>query len=274
MTEVPTVRAPANGPGLGALWHALRSVRSPPEFEPLQWTSELRVAPHLVADVYLPSPPESATGVPSAVRGTVVVVHGGAFLIGDRRMKPARYFCTELTARGFRCVSLDYRLIFRGGRLTEAVADVVAGLRAAHVPGVPLYALGLSAGASLTLLGAAQVPEVERVVGAYGLWDFTCLSGRLARLLPRLLCETADVATWARRSPNAHRVEARALLLHGTDDALVPVGQAVALSERRIAGGLHSELVVVPGAPHGYFNHVTADTRAGLEAVCRFLEAP
>lgn len=257
----------AGGPGVGAVWRALRSVQSPPEFAPEPWTEQRQVRPGLMADRYLPARPNGQT---------VVIVHGGAFVIGDRRMKPARFFASELSRRGFQCVSLDYRLIFRGGRLDEALEDVEGGLRLGHAlaDGGRVTVLGLSAGATLSILAAARAhPAVSQVVGAYGLWDFTTLTGGLARPLPRLLCRTGDRAEWARRSPLNNLGPQRTLLLHGTADALVPYAQAEALLAARRAAGLETELVTLPDAPHGFFNHVDAYTTVGLDAVLRFLDA-
>ncbi len=205
-----------------------------------------------LADVYLPDAPRGAS---------VVLVHGGGFVLGSRAMKPMRFLATRLVAAGVAVCSIDYRLIFRGGRLDEAVDDVRAavaffrgragalGLDEAHVSLV-----GLSAGGTLALLAAAHEP-VHRVVSCFGLYELDHLEGPLARLLPSLLFRTPDPRRWAARSPrHAEPPEMPTLLLHGDDDGLVPVAQARRLAAHRASLGLPTRLVVYEGAPHGFFN--------------------
>ena len=48
-------------------------------------------------------------------------------------------------------------------------------------------------------------------------------------------------------------------LMHGTDDALVPHEQAVALRDRRLADGLAVDLLSYEGQPHAFFNDATSD---------------
>ena len=75
------------------------------------------IEPH--ADIYVPATCSGAS---------VVLVHGGAFVIGSRRGKPIRYLASRLYAAGIAVCAIDYRLIFRGGRIDEAVTDVGDGL--------------------------------------------------------------------------------------------------------------------------------------------------
>lgn len=74
-------------------------------------------------------------------------------------------------------------------------------------------------------------------------------------MLPPLLFRTPDRAAWASRSPrHAAQPTIPTLLLHGTDDDLIPVQQAERLAATRESLGLPTRLVVYPGAPHGFFN--------------------
>jgi acetyl esterase/lipase len=63
-------------------------------------------------------------------------------------------------------------------------------------------------------------------------------------------------ATWLAASP-AHHVSAAAapfLLLHGTDDAMVPYSQSVEMQRRLRVAGVKAELFTADGAAHGFFN--------------------
>jgi acetyl esterase/lipase len=254
-----------------AVLEALWSLRGPVEGERAPSERAVRyrrssargVAPTL--DVYAP---ERADG------RSVILVHGGGFFVGARDMKPMRVLASRLSAAGLTVASIDYRLILRGGRLEEALDDVRAaraywrtevtrrGLDPARVS-----MIGLSAGATLTMLSAGDDDRgVHRVVSCFGLYELDHLEGPLATLMPRLLFRTEDRARWAARSPRGSaQPVAPTLLLHGTHDGLVPVGQARRLAAHRESLGLPTKLAIYEGAPHGFFNqqgaHAAAATR-------------
>jgi len=242
----------------GALW-SLRGEPAGTALAPTEPAVRYRPGPSRgiapLADVYVPA---RATGA------SAVLVHGGAFVIGSRRMKPVRFLAARLAEAGVAVCAIDYRLIFRGGRLDEAIADVCDAV-AFWRRRAPDHALdpdaislvGLSAGASLALLAAAR-PEaagVHRVAACFGLYEMDELRGRVAPLLPRLLLDTHDRGAWRDRSPRgAAQPAAPTLLLHGDADGLVPVEQARRLAAHREALGLPTRLVIYPDAPHGFFN--------------------
>jgi acetyl esterase len=260
---------------LHGLFPALAALLAPPRFAARAPTlaglayAERRgrgVAP--LADVYLPD-----AGGP---RPSVVLVHGGAFLIGSRRMKPVRFLATRLAEAGFAVLAIDYRLAFRGGRLAEALEDVASAVgfwrsRAGEFALDPrrISIAGLSAGAALALLHAADAPEIHRVVSIFGPTDFAA-TGRLAR---RLLLGTADPAACAARSPAALcRMPAPILVIHGDADVMVPVAHAHRLIDARRAGGLPVESLILPGEPHGFLNDARRPAAArAVEEIVRFL---
>lgn len=208
------------------------------------------VAP--LADIYVPRDPTGAS---------VVLVHGGGFVLGSRNMKPMRYLAAQLVGAGVSVFAIDYRMIFRGGRLDESTDDVQAASEfwLAKAPQLGLDAravsiVGLSAGGTLALLAAGRVPELATLTCCFGLYEVDHLRGP-ATLLPRMLFATADRAAWLARSPRHVTQPAMStLLLHGTDDGLVPVEQAHRLAAHRESLGLPTRLVIYDGAPHGFFN--------------------
>ena len=258
----------------GAVIRALASLRGDPAVAavrraeaavPYRARSHRGIPP--LADVYLP---------PRATGASVVLVHGGAFVIGSRRMKPMRYLAARLSASGIAVCAVDYRMIFRGGRLDEAVDDVRDALafwrRRAAALGLDDRAVslvGLSAGASLAMLAAARTApgELAGLACGFGLYELEHLRGP-ASLLPRLLLRTADRAAWRERSPcRAPQPAVPTLLLHGGDDGLVPVEQAHRLAAHREALGLPTRLVIYPGAPHGFFNVPSPAADAGAREI-------
>ncbi len=259
----------------GAVVSALRSLRAPgvdllPTHAAIAY-SERRgrgIAPLL--DIYLP---ERATG-PS-----VVLVHGGGFTIGSRRMKPMRYLAAHLTAAGLAVCAVDYRMIFRGGRLDEAVDDVrdafaFWSVRAAELQldASAISLVGLSAGGTLAMLAATRVANLASLVSCFGVYETEYLRGP-ASLLPRLLFRTADRSVWNARSPrNAHQPAVPTLLLHGSADVLVPVEQARSLAAHRERLGLPTRLVVYEGAPHGFFNEPMGAAPSAVAAIAAFVQ--
>jgi acetyl esterase/lipase len=239
------------------LVHALSSLRGSPTdaVAPSLTTSyaprRRGIAP--LADLYLPTTPTGESAV---------LVHGGGFVIGSRRMKPMRFLGVRLSAAGIAVFAIDYRMIFRGGRLDEAIADVRAALAywrtstTAHgLDANAISLVGLSAGGSLAMLVAAmEAPgSIASLACCFGVYDWLGLRGA-ASVLPRLLLRTADRAAWRERSPGRANVVVPTLLLHGDADSLVSVEQARLVAADREARGLPTRLVVYPDAAHGFFN--------------------
>ena len=237
----------------GAVVHALQSLRGTvaqlqPTLAAVPYRTRTRgIAP--LADIYLPTRPNGASAL---------LVHGGAFVIGSRRMKPMRFLAARLVASGIAVCTIDYRMIFRGGRFDEAVDDVRAALdfwcqRApGHgLDGEAVSMIGLSAGGSLGLYAAAhRDAPLARLACCFGLYETEHLRG-LSSVLPRLLFRTRDRTKWRFA---AGQPAVPTLLLHGDADGLVPVEQAHRLAAQRESLGLPTRLVVYPGAPHGFFN--------------------
>ena len=215
----------------------------------------------LLADLYIP---EHASGA------SVLLVHGGGFVIGSRRMQPMRFVATRLASAGIAVCSVDYRMIFRGGRLAEAVDDVRAALafwrdRAERLGLTDHVSLvGLSAGGTIALLVAAREP-VARLACCFGLYEVA----HLPSLYPRLLFRTADRDAWRLDAYPA----APTLLLHGEADRLVPVAQARRLAAQREALGLPTRLVVYPGVRHGFLRRASPVAEAAARELVTHVSA-
>lgn len=246
--------------GYAGVLRSLRSLRGEPTEAIAPAATGVRYRAHAsrgiepLADLYLPANPSGAS---------VVLVHGGGFVIGSRTMKPMRLLAARLSRARIAVCAIDYRMIFRGGRLAEALDDVAAahefwGERASGYGLDParISMIGLSAGGTLAMLAAARAARgtLHRLASCFGLYEIDHLQGP-ASVLPRLLFGTADRAAWRTRSPGrANQPAIPTLLVHGDEDRLVPVEQARRLAARREELGLPTKLVVYPAAPHGFFN--------------------
>ncbi|MGE0711298.1 MAG: alpha/beta hydrolase [Planctomycetota bacterium] len=227
-------------------------------------------------DVYLPP-------APSGPLPSLVLVHGGGFTIGSRRMKPARFLATAAVEAGLAVASVDYRKLFQGGRLEEGRDDVLRALewwgaqqeRFGLDPSA-VHLAGLSAGGTLSLLASLATPlALRRVISVFALYDLADLGGALPRLLGRLLVG-GEREAWRMASPLGQPLFPTPLtILHGSADALTPLHQAQAYAARRRAVGLETEVHVYPDAPHGFFNDARSEVaQAGLRAFLAACGAP
>jgi len=272
----PDRESPTYSRGLG---YALFTLLSPAGFEAAEpddaavpyRPGRARGIPPL-CDIYVPSGP--------GPHRSMIIVHGGAFVVGSWRMKPVRLLATRMVARGFAVCAFDYRLLFRGGGFEAQLEDVDHAARFWRER-CPEYGCdparismaGFSAGATLMLLHASGGPRYERLVNIHGVTDFELISGRRADLLMRLVHGSSDRGALRDRSP-VHRsdVDAPILSLHGTDDRLVSPAHSTRLHERRRRLGLPSELELFEGMRHGWFNVASLpETERGLRRIERFL---
>ncbi|MCX5744791.1 MAG: alpha/beta hydrolase [Proteobacteria bacterium] len=200
------------------------------------------------------TPPLADLFTPPAARASVVLVHGGGFVIGSRRMSATRNLAARLVAADIAVCAIDYRLIFRGGGVAAAVDDACAAFAfwRARAPDPDAISLvGLSAGGTIAMLAAARLPGVHRLACAFGLYE----SNLLLRKIPM------------------PPVAVPTLLLHGDADRLVPVGQARRLAAARAAAGLPTTLAIYPGARHGFFRAASEASEAGGMAIIGHVRA-
>jgi acetyl esterase/lipase len=249
-------------------------------------------------DVILPA--ESVERAP-----VLLFVHGGAWVFGSKKRQglPMLY---ELAARGWVCVTCDYRLSPRA-TWPDHVVDVKRALawtrtHAGDFGGDPrrfLAIAGNSAGGHLAALSSLtqndpalqpgfedEDTSVDACVSLYGTLEMTGdpeLSGRHGRALASLLKRTVIKAslrdardTYEAASP-IHRITEAApafLVLHGTSDTLVPVEVARAFVDA-FARATTAPLgyVELPWAQHAFDVLCSPRCSATTEGICEFLES-
>ena len=236
---------------------------------------------------------------PDAGAPVLLQVHGGAWVVGEKKGQ-AHPLMAHLAERGWVCVTINYRLSPRS-TWPDHIVDVkraIAWTRATigQHGGDPdfLAITGGSAGGHLVAL-AALTPNratfqpgfedadtrVDVAVPFYGVYDFTNRDGTSGKALGPFAARTLfrsslddDRERWEEASPVSH-VGPDAppfFVLHGTNDTVVPVGQA-----RSFAGQLRSaslQPVVyaeLPRAQHAFDMFPSVRAHHTVHAVERFL---
>jgi acetyl esterase/lipase len=215
----------------------------------------------LLLDVYRPLP-DKQNG------SAVILIHGGGWQSGSK--EDMAVFGDYLSRAGFVAFSVNYRLATRhSNKYPVQLADVQLAVRwvRAHAddfgidPG-RVGAFGHSAGGHLAaLLGTTenQAIRVDCVVDTCGPTDFTDkdhppVGPTLKWLVPNLFGKTFDEAPELYRdaSPIAH-VSPRScpfLIIHGTNDELVPIEQSIRLHSALKRAGVESTLLSIEGEGH------------------------
>jgi acetyl esterase/lipase len=221
----------------------------------------------LLLDVYRPATPADAP-VPA-----LMFIHGGGWAGGDKR--DYQYYTAKFAQRGYVCVSIGYRFV-REAKYPAAIQDAKCAMRwlRANAPALGadpdrIVAIGGSAGGHLAmLLGySADEPALEgdsghagissranAVVNLYGPTDLTADEARDNPTVTRFFGHgyEENPAAYAMASP-LHHVDPSdppTLIIQGTIDNIVPVGQADLLAERFQALGMPYWYARVDGWPH------------------------
>lgn len=253
-------------------------------------------------DIYLP---EKAQG-PYPV---LLVIHGGAFAIGDKRDINLLPFLRAIE-RNFAVVSVNYRLSHEA-IFPAAIQDIKASVRWVranqekyYLNGKWIAACGGSAGGNLAaMLGVTDdindfddpalgnmdfTSNVQAVVDWFGPINFLTMDEQLAqngksfedhslpaspesRYLGGPIFEIKDLAKRANPSTYIHPGMPPFFIQHGKNDILVPYQQSVNFSFdiKRTAPGAVVQFELLENADHG---SPEFETKENMEKVLKFLE--
>jgi acetyl esterase len=208
--------------------------------------------------------PEGQGPFPAAI-----IVHGGGWVRGDRMVDPGPLFA-PLARAGIAWFSIDYRLSNDVSQFGAAIEDVENAIRfvKAHareyrIDPERIALIGESAGGQLAAMAAldpAPGTQVMAVVALYAPTDLVKLA-KTSEFVPKQIrdsmvgtpFEQLLLARLGQLSPidNVKPGAPPFLLIHGTEDALVPFSQSRAMCERMAAAGASCELFPVQGGGHG-----------------------
>lgn len=199
----------------------------------------------------------------------VVIVHGGGWITGDRHTNVEPLF-RPIADAGYAWFSISYRLANEVGVFGAAIQDVEQAVLFVHAHAAEykvdpdrIALVGESAGAqlaSMASLSPALKGMVKGVVAIYSPSDLVSLA-KTSQHVPAELRRAVENTTWARfllagleRLSPVSNVRADMppfLLIHGTDDRLVPFEQSQRMFEKMRAAGASCELYAVKGGGHG-----------------------
>ena len=249
-------------------------------------------------DVYGPSESSNASGS-RRLRPAVLAIHGGSWNGGSTaayRFDP-RYAVVRLAQYGLVVFAINYRLARPGSASWPAVLDdlrdAVRWIRRhsgefSIDPG-RIAVMGESSGGHLASLLATLPVEygpdgvsaqVQAVVSFYAPSDLPRLisSRQLAHdpafvFLGDAANGPSDRAGEASPITHVTREAPPMLLIHGTDDAWVPLDQSVRMAEALDRARVPHQLLVVEGARHGFATLITGPVeRDLLPEILAFLE--
>jgi acetyl esterase len=199
----------------------------------------------------------------------IIIVHGGGWIAGERRYNVQPLF-KPLSDAGFAWFSISYRLATDVTRFGLAIDDVRLAVRfvkshAAEYNIDPnrIALIGESAGGQLAAMAALKADPpatVRAVVALYTPTDLVTLA-EVSNYIPRAVRDSVKGTPWeslvlaglAQLSPvnNVHAGMPPFLLIHGTNDWLVPYSQSVQMCSRIKQAGGTCELYPVDGGGHG-----------------------
>jgi acetyl esterase/lipase len=216
------------------------------------------------ADVYTP------TGDTVTRRPAVIWVHGGAFTTGTRTSSEIVDEATTFARKGYVSVAISYRLSPTGcwtaGPTAECLAAIADAQTDAQTAVRWLRANAATYGVDTTRIAIGGSSAGAITALNVGYTGDTPASGPLPGYSSRVQASVA--LSGASFSAGMSAGDPPSLLLHGTNDYLVPYQWAEETVNEARADGLVSWLVTFPGAGHVPY---TEDRTQILDATTNFL---
>ena len=196
-----------------------------------------------------------------------IIVHGGGWVRGDRRVDVAPLF-QPLEDAGFAWFSISYHFATSALDFGTAYSDVLDAVRfiKAHaaeyrIDPNRIALIGESAGGQLAAMAALDPSAgIHAVVAMYTPSDLVALTGTsglipdsVRKSLAGTPFEGMILARLGQLSPidSVHAGMPPFLMIHGTADRLVPFSQSPAMCARMKAAGASCEVYPVEGGGHG-----------------------
>jgi acetyl esterase len=229
--------------------------------------------------------PESGGATPA-----VIIVHGGGWVRGDRRVDVRPLF-KPLSDAGFAWFSISYRLVTDVSQFGVAIDDVESAVRYVkshtaefHIDPDRIALVGESAGgqlAAMAVLRGGEASSVKTVVAFYTPTDLVSLI-KNSTYIPAQIRNSVIGMPWeqfvfaglAQLSPveNVRKHMPPFLFIHGTADPLVPINQSINMCNRMREADASCEVYPVDGAGHGIRWWQSSDRSAASKKMVDWLE--
>ncbi|MEK6322288.1 MAG: alpha/beta hydrolase [Acidobacteriota bacterium] len=194
----------------------------------------------LLLDLYEPD-----GSIAPRLRPGFIVVHGGGLVFGDKRTENMVELCRELAARGYLCVSINYRL--RGDDPPGQ-----AGTPLARTLNAAIEDAGRAVAWLRNNAGRYNVDPARIAVGGSSAGAAIVLRLAYGETRPRV--SIAAVLCWMGGLDGNEKIldaeEPALFIVHGADDNAVPVSEAYALAQRARRVSIPYELYVCEGLGH------------------------
>ena len=238
-------------------------------------------------DIYLPQNYREIEKLP-----VIVWIHGGGWQNGSKNDMPGK----ALINQGYACVSINYRLS-QHAVFPAQIEDCKAAIRwlranakKYHLDPERIGVWGASAGGHLVaLLGttnhkkdfdvgenldqSSAVQAVCDIFGPTGFASFTHVpnypDNPVEKLLGGPLAEKKELAALASPMTHVAKENPPFLILHGTDDRVVPLVQSTQFHEALKKAGVDAEISIAEGAGH---NRAAFTTPEYMRTISKFFD--
>jgi len=234
----------------------------------------------LYLELFQPTDPSAPQPAP-----TVILVHGGGFVSGDRNNATLIELCEKLADRGYVCVSIDYRLAGDDPVIGPAFS-VIENLASNVSGGATPQAVAASVEDSIAAyqyLVANRVslgvdPQRMAIGGSSAGGTAAFLAGNLLPdigVLPHDALKSV-LTMWGGFGANfgvfIEADDPRLILLHGDEDEVSPIENVNALAEAAAEASLLNEIYILTGFKHGFniFTRQVAPGRTAFDAIVDF----
>lgn len=215
-------------------------------------------------DIYLPSG-RSTTATP-----VLILIHGGGWTEGSRADLNAYVDTLKRRVPQYAIFNISYRLAANGQNLfpsqeqdVKAAIEFILNKQNEYRISGRFALIGASAGAHLALLHAYKYTtpvKAKAVISFFGPTELVQLYNNPPNpFVPALLTEvtgatpTSNLTIYQQSSPFNFVVSGSAptLLLHGSNDIVVPSSQSAILHDRLNTAGVSNQYILYQGGGHG-----------------------
>jgi len=225
-------------------------------------------------DIYIPATAKEDRPAPF-----VFYVHGGGWKAGTSRNNIQKYYPQFLLAKGIAFVTVEYRLAptvsypSQNNDINCAYQYLMSHGSEYNLRTTQVGFFGDSAGGQLAIMQSLRSDTRANAAATAVLYGVTDLWYQITKKNDtnaiRYLGGKKDQTTANQASPyNADlRTKTAFLLVHGSNDAVVPIETAQRFYKKLLMNGDNAQLVTIPGAHHGFGDATGSKAQAAAQPI-------